>query len=228
MQTISGLSIQSIKEKALKFSDKDGNCFVVSNSDGTIGRAISCPAELQVSFENAKNMIIVIFEGTRFLNCRVKAINSDNSLLCIGHSTRKIANLEIFFKFSNHNHCIIGEGFSCGDVQIMVSEKANVTIGDDCMFSDNVKIWNFDGHAILDKNGKCINHAKDIIIGKHVWLGMDATVSKGAIIADGSVVGQKSLVTSQFLEPMSILAGIPAKQIANNIVWKRNPPSDFQ
>ena len=95
------------------------------------------------------------------------------------------------------------------------------------MFSDNVKIWNFDGHAILDKNAKCINHAKDIVIGKHVWLGMDATVSKGAIIADGSVVGQKSLVTSQFLEPMSILAGIPAKQIANNIVWKRNPPSDF-
>lgn len=54
MQTISGLSIQSIKEKALKFSDKDGNCFVVINSDRTIGRAISCPAELQVSFENAK------------------------------------------------------------------------------------------------------------------------------------------------------------------------------
>ncbi len=51
------------------------------------------------------------------------------------------------------------------------------------MFSDNISIWNWDGHTILDQKGNCINRAENIVIEDHVWIGMNASVSKGAKIS---------------------------------------------
>ena len=210
------------------YLDADGNCVVLINEEGSFCNAVFDKKNFNVSFVRSRNVRVIIHNCTRFTRFNFVAINSNHSLLYIGPSSRKISNLNIFFKFSKNNYCHIKEGFSCGQTEIMLSENANVDIGEDCMFSDNVKIWNFDGHAILDENGKCINHAKGILIGKHVWLGKDVTISKGAIVSDGSIVGQKSLVTSKFYEPKVILGGIPAKIIRKSITWTRNPPSDFE
>ena len=60
----------------------------------------------------------------------------------------------------------------------------------------------------------------DVIIGKHVWIGRNASVHKGAVIPDGCVVGANSFVTHKFEEQNTIIAGTPAKVIKRNIRWE--------
>ena len=58
------------------------------------------------------------------------------------------------------------------------------------------------------------DQSEKIIIGNDVWIGDDVTIFGGVKIGDGAVIGTKSLVTKD-IEPYSIVAGIPAKQIGN-------------
>ena len=50
------------------------------------------------------------------------------------------------------------------------------------------------------------------IIGNDVWIGDDVTIMGGVRINDGAIVGTGAVVTKD-VEPYSIVAGIPAKEI---------------
>lgn len=212
--------------------DNDGNRIVVADESGilhllkqnnikTIGGG-----GLKVSFNNSKNCLVIISNACRFFGVsKIVFENSDSSVVIIEGSKHKVFNLSIYSKYSRSNHCVIGKDFSCVSCLICFSGNADVHIGSDCMLSDNICIWNWDGHTILDKYGNCINPAEDIFIGDHVWIGMNASVSKGARIPSNSVVGQKSLVTHSFNEEGVILAGIPAKVVRKEISWDRTPSS---
>lgn len=110
--------------------------------------------------------------------------------------------------------CVIGEGcyFSCRE------RNTKLSIGNNCMFSRNVRLMTSDGHDIL-QSGVRINMARDISIGNHVWLADGVTVLKGVSIGDGSVVGIHSLLTMN-IPNNTIAAGIPAKIIKKNITWR--------
>lgn len=93
-------------------------------------------------------------------------------------------------------------------------------IGNDCLFSANVELWNSDTHTILDGKGKIINQSKPIIIGDHVWIGKHAKILKGVTIGKSAVVGMCSVV-SKDIEPYTINAGIPCRQIKKGINWDK-------
>lgn len=119
--------------------------------------------------------------------------------ICIGKNT------------TSENHC-----------QIAACEGTSVTIGDECMLSHDIYIRTTDSHPICDGSDERINPAKDVVIGSHVWLGMQALVLKGASIPDGCVVGARSVVSRGVFEKNSVVAGFPARQLKCGIVWKRN------
>jgi len=57
-----------------------------------------------------------------------------------------------------------------------------------------------------------------IVIGDHVWIGLNATILKGVRIADGSVVAAGAVVTRDV--PGNTLAGgVPASKIKENVTW---------
>ncbi|GHV88631.1 hypothetical protein AGMMS50267_09910 [Spirochaetia bacterium] len=90
------------------------------------------------------------------------------------------------------------------------------------MLSYNINVLTSDAHLIFDKNTKeKINQNKDIIIGNHVWIGMNAMILKGVEIKDNSIIGAYSLVTKKFCNENIIVAGNPAKIIKENIEWQR-------
>ncbi len=97
-----------------------------------------------------------------------------------------------------------------------------ITIGRDCMFSDNITVRCSDGHPIYDKQGNIINRAYGIAIGNHVWLGCHVTVLKNVELADDIVVGAGSVVTKSFIRSGVIIAGVPAKTVKEDIQWSKD------
>lgn len=124
----------------------------------------------------------------------------------------------------------IGKGCTSNGVKIVLLEdKSRLTIGDDCMFSWDVDIYLSDFHSIyLSHSKEIINKGKELIIGNHVWIGMNATVLKNSLIPDHSIVGAHSVVAGKFEETNCVLAGNPAKVVKRAIDWSRSYPNLYQ
>jgi len=89
-----------------------------------------------------------------------------------------------------------------------------IELGNDCAIADNVTISDSDNHSI---NNKKIT--APIIIKDHVWIGKNAIILKGVTIGAGAVVAAGAVVTKD-VPPYTLVAGIPAKVIKENIQWK--------
>lgn len=97
----------------------------------------------------------------------------------------------------------------------------SITIGEDCMFSANIEIWNTDSHLITDLNDNPLNHKNTPInIGNHVWLGKNAAILKGVTIGDNSIVGFNTVVTHD-VPSNSVAAGNPALIVKESVTWKK-------
>lgn len=122
------------------------------------------------------------------------------------------------------NHCKIriGQGSTFGSVyMVCMGENNSIIIGKECMFAENIEIWNTDSHPIFDAGGNIINPSMPINIGNHVWCGKGVKILKGVTIGDNAVIGMQALVTKN-LPQNSLNAGIPAKTIREGINWDRN------
>lgn len=171
------------------------------------------------------NSCIKIHQPNKFLNTNI-VLRCDNTYLEIKKSMYCI-DFDCEFVLTAPNSKIqVGENFSCGRDSkfIITTSPANITIGDDCMFSSNVQIRTGDGHTIKNLNtGEILNFSKDICIGNHCWIGHDVTVLKGVRISDGCIIGTKSLVTKSITKRNSISGGVPSKIIKMGVMWERAP-----
>lgn len=231
--------IALLQELAAKEPSSDkGNRIILFDDDYNIKKSLYSPNEskdiliynetLRFVFANSTNCSVFIHENNKFQGSRIEFVHSKDSCIFMDKTQYKIFNLGIFSKHSRGSRCVIGANFSCVEAMINFSENAKVEIGDDCMLSSGINIWNWDGHTILDESGNCINHARDIYIGNHVWVGMQVSISKGAFISDNSVVGQKSLVSKKFPQSNVLIAGVPAKILKERINWDRKTPTFFE
>lgn len=106
----------------------------------------------------------------------------------------------------------------------------NITVGEGvfinagCKFQDQGGIFIDDGALIghgvvlatldhdLDPKKRQQLHSAPIYIGKRVWIGANATVTKGVTIGDNAVVAAGAVVTRD-VEANTIVGGVPAKFI---------------
>lgn len=114
----------------------------------------------------------------------------------------------------------IGDFTSTGQVDIILEENFNISIGNNCMFSYGIEIRNSDSHKILNDSLERINKGKEIIIEDNVWVGTRVMILKGTHIKNSAVIGACSLVNS-LIDEKSLAAGYPAKIIKQNITWER-------
>ena len=106
-------------------------------------------------------------------------------------------------------------------VQITLHEKGVINIGEDCMFSGDIRMDVSDMHSIIDiKSGKRINPPGDIHIEDHVWVGQGVHILKGHTIGHDSILGAKALITSS-IPSNSIAVGVPAKVVKSGVTWDR-------
>ena len=107
----------------------------------------------------------------------------------------------------------IGSGYINSNLKLLCSNS--IIIGNDCAISHDVTIMDSDFHNI-----DYANHEKSapVNIGNHVWIGSRAMILKGVTIGDGAIIGAGSVVTKD-VPTKSIVAGVPAKVIKENIEW---------
>lgn len=124
----------------------------------------------------------------------------------------------------NNAKVSIGDSFSIGPRGcIIVPDFSRVLIGNDCMFSFYVNVVGNDGHTIFNVNNKePINaiRGRQIIIGNHVWIGINSTILYNSEIGEGSIIGAQSVVKNKI--PNNCIAiGSPAKVIRKDVAWSR-------
>lgn len=166
-------------------------------------------------------------------------IDGNNNCIC-SHGIIRRTNIKIIGNnnsVSLEHECIIQNStitIRANNASFVIGKKSNILsgificqghnnyihIGDNCLFSANVELWNSDTHTIFDDKGKIINQSKPIIVGDHVWIGKHAKILKGVTIGENAVIGMCSVV-SKNIEPNTINAGIPCKQIKKGINWDK-------
>lgn len=100
-----------------------------------------------------------------------------------------------------------------------VHESKSIVIGDDCIFSNNIEMHTTDYHSVTDEKGIRTNHASDITIGNHCWIGLRCLILKGASLPNGTIVGAGSVVTKHFSIENSLVGGSPARCLREPIYW---------
>ena len=106
-----------------------------------------------------------------------------------------------------------GSGYINSDLKLRCADR--ITIGDDVAISHDVTILDSDHHAL---GGKPIA-TSPVSIGNHVWIGTRATILQGVEIGGGCIVAAGAVVTKS-MPPNSLIAGVPAKVIKENISWE--------
>lgn len=127
------------------------------------------------------------------------------------------------FGLEGGSEIYVGSGMSSyRDINIVAKNGKNIHIGNECMFAREIMVRNNDGHIILDNVTKeIINAPEDIFIGDNVWIGMRSMILKGSYIPNGSIIGAMSLVNKKFEQENILIAGVPARQIRENVEWHR-------
>lgn len=163
---------------------------------------------------------IVIGPGSRFNNVRFH-VRGNGHRIEFGPNCRVSRGGVFWFEDEG---CALQVGRNCSmvEVHIAVTEPdSRVTIGEDCMFANDIDIRTGDSHSIIDPpSGKRLNPAADVVIEDHVWIAPHVVVLKGVHIGRDSVVATGAVVTKSFGSGI-IIGGNPASVIKSGISWKR-------
>lgn len=111
---------------------------------------------------------------------------------------------------------IIGDNFIISSNSEIIC-KTRIEIGNDCLLSWDVLIMDSDMHKIF-QNGKCVNRAKPIVIGNHIWIGCRSSVLKGVRIADNTVIASSSVITRSCEEGGCVVSS--NRLLKQNISWE--------
>lgn len=162
------------------------------------------------------NVYIGSHSGSYLIN-----VANDNSSVYLGEGSSGVYDFRLWRK----SKIVIGENTTSNGIKV-VCDNSEFLTGSDCMFSDGILIQTADQHGIVDiSRGSIVNNNyKSVVLGDHVWVGRNSTLTSNARVGEGAVIGTGSIVTGRI--PSNVVAvGVPAKVIKNNYTWSRFPES---
>lgn len=167
-----------------------------------------------------KNNILICEEGVHLRDSRIN-FNIDNSILYLSGS---IHDYSINISLHENNVCFIGKNnFFDGRATFVLSEAKNIILGDNCFISYNVIFRTSDDYCMYKIGSKnCLNHAKSIYVGDHVFFDQNSMILKGSVIGSGAIIGAGTVVSNKSIRSNTMSAGIPLRTINENTFWTSN------
>ncbi|MBE7702745.1 MAG: acyltransferase [Cyanobacteria bacterium SIG28] len=179
---------------------------------------------IQIEFYGKNNVVELHEPLSTFSNCRI-ILQDNSSVKILKQQEHQIANLYIFARYSTGINISIGENCSINQLNIEATRSKDLIcqIGNNCMISSDTMLRLHDAHTIYDVNTKLpLNKpSKGIVIGDNCWISQFVKILKDVEIPASSIIGIGSIVTKSFEKENTIIAGIPAKIVRENIAWDR-------
>lgn len=113
----------------------------------------------------------------------------------------------------------LGSGYMNHDCVIDCFDS--ISIGHHVVISERVVLRDSDNHSIQDMEAISSDESAviaPIVIGDHVWIGMNVIVLKGVTIGEGAIVAAGSVVNKD-IPPHCLVAGVPAKVVKTDVTW---------
>lgn len=107
------------------------------------------------------------------------------------------------------NDTVIGEKASLDGRKQLVNSQGGLEIGDHVDIASDVMIWTSE-HDLRSERWQAIE--EKVVIEDYVFIGPRAIILPGVTLGKGAVVAAGAVVTKD-VEPLSIVAGVPAKVI---------------
>lgn len=184
---------------------------------------------------NKKGFSIIAFKGSRISLVKTSSIETHKGRFKLNAKWNNVDPFHSLLVMGSHSHLCVEGGFDIySGAKIYINQEArlklgsgyinhnlnlscfeSITIGDGVAISENVSIRDSDNHYFNQSNKKS---TQPIVIGNHVWIGMNVTILKGVSIGDGAVVAAGSVVTKD-IPANSLAGGVPAKVIKTGIFW---------
>lgn len=122
-------------------------------------------------------------------------------------------------KISCSGEVTFGDNFVMSSHAALICRK-KVTFGNDVGFSWESTIMDTDFQKIRDENWKYVNPDKEVFIGDNVWIGCNSIILKGVTIADYCIISAGAVVVKSMLNPRTVIAGNPAKEVKQGYLWE--------
>ncbi len=150
-------------------------------------------------------------------NANLKCTNNSSAVL----KDRVVIGVDNEVWIHNKGKLLIGNDSGFDEKLIArIYNGSTVTIGEDCMFSYDIRIRGDQGHAIIFGDERV--NRKGVFIGNHVWVGMNSIIAPGADIGDNCMIGAASFVNCK-LTGGNLCVGTPAKEKKSIATWVRDP-----
>lgn len=141
----------------------------------------------------------------------------------LGRKIRRSVWKHLFKKCGNFVNIYEGVVIRCpGEVEVgdnvaiaeycILNGKGGIEIGDNTAIAHSAKIYSYDQRRPDEEEV-----LRPVKIGRDVWIGANAVITKGVRIGDHSIIGAGSVVTKS-IPPNSTAAGVPAKVIKRDKV----------
>lgn len=137
-----------------------------------------------------------------------------NATLTIRHSAQLCYKATI--EIHENAEVDIGSAYINSDAVILAAKK--IQLGDECLISRMVFIYDADHHPIVNEQSEQINLPKPVILGNHVWIGLQTVIVRGSKIGDGAMIAANSLVGGK-IKAGTMASGNPARSYSE-IKWK--------
>ena len=161
--------------------------------------------------------LVVFNENQKKINGRTTVIKMDaNSIMKINGNVH--CNYGADITLEQGALLSLGDCFINTNVDIYC--QTSISIGNNVLIGQHVTIRDTDGHKIFSDKEEHYDLSKPVVIKDHVWIAINATILKGVTIGENSVVAAGALVTKD-VPPNCLVAGVPARVIKENIVWKQ-------
>lgn len=129
--------------------------------------------------------------------------------ITIGRNSNVMMNVELLNMTRNRKQVIIGKNSIINSRTLLDGRTGKLIIGNNVDIARETNLFTLEHDPHSDYHDA---RSGDIIIEDYVWIASRVTVLPGVRIGKGAVVASNSVVTKD-VEPMAIVAGIPAKKI---------------
>ena len=121
-----------------------------------------------------------------------------------------------------------GDLYFNGVFNAIISERQNLIVGSDCIFSFGIWLRTADPHLVYSiETHKRINPSRSIMIGDHVWLGQNAMILKGSRIGSGSIVSANCVIAGKKVGSNTIYAGNPGRMVKEGIFFLKDSVHNY-